>query len=91
MLGWWLPSNLSIDGTVFHLLYWSSALVMVVAQLVLARSAVRGTRIREVVWALVPTLLLLSLGTVSQRATNALAASRQEVALERASATRHGR
>jgi hypothetical protein len=82
MLGWWLPDNLSTDGTIFHLLYWSSAIAMLTAQLLLARTATRGARLREIVWALVPVLLLLSLGALSHRSPSALAASRQEIALE---------
>lgn len=90
MLGWWLPENVASVGGGFYLLYWSSAVAMVVVQMLLARGrrpVVRGTRVRELVWALVPALMLLSLGVLSQRSTAAIAAPRAEVALETAPPT----
>ncbi len=90
MLGWWLPENVATDGSVFYLLYWSSAVAMLVAQMLFSRVRspvfVRRTRMREAVWALVPALLLLSLGMVSHRSAAALAAPRAVVALETAPA-----
>jgi heme/copper-type cytochrome/quinol oxidase subunit 2 len=89
MLGWWLPENAFIDGGVFHLLYWSSAIAMLVVQVLLLRlrhpATKRDTRWREAVWAIVPVLLLLSLGVLSHRSANALAAPRPQIALENAS------
>lgn len=86
MLGWWNPFNVSTDGGLFHLLYWSSAIGMIVTQIWLARlrhpAPLRRTRVREVVWALVPALLLLSFGIASQRAANAIAAGRPQLAFE---------
>jgi heme/copper-type cytochrome/quinol oxidase subunit 2 len=91
MLGWWLPENVSTDGGIFHLLYWSSAVGMLFVQMLFFRlrrparvrgTRVRGTRVRELVWALVPALLLLSFGVASHRSTNALAAARPQLALE---------
>jgi hypothetical protein len=86
MLGWWLPENVSTDGGIFHLLYWSSAAAMVFVQMLFLRlrrpARVRGTRVRELVWALVPALLLLSFGVVSHRSASALAAARPQLALE---------
>ncbi len=85
MLGWWLPENGSIDGGVFLLLYWSSAIAMIVVQALLSRQqrpALGGIRARAVVWALVPVLLLLGFGVVSHRAASAIAAARPQVACE---------
>jgi len=87
MLGWWLPENVSIDGAaVFHLLYWSSAIGMLVTQALLSRTRGAATtparRVREIVWAIVPVLLLLSFGLASQRSASALAAARPQIALE---------
>jgi len=87
MLGWWLPENVSTDGGIVHLLYWSSAAGMLFVQILLIRlrrtaPALRRTRAREIVWGLVPALLLLSLGIASQRAASALASARPQLALE---------
>jgi hypothetical protein len=86
MLGWWLPENVSIDGGLFHLLYWSSAFGMLVVQGLLLRLGrpTRNARGRELVWAIVPALMLLSLGVVSHRSATALAAARPQIALETA-------
>lgn len=88
MLGWWLPESVSIGGSIFHLLYWSSAAALVVAQVLLARLArpasSRRHGLREIAWAIVPGLLLLSFGIVSHRSPNALAAGRAQIALETA-------
>jgi len=55
-----------MKSEVLHLLYWSSAVGMLVTQAFLARAhrsaATRGVRTYDVVWAIVPALLLLSLG-----------------------------
>ena len=94
MLGWWNPYNVSTDGGLFHLLYWSSAIGMIVTQMWLARlrrpAVLRRTRLREVVWALVPALLLLSFGVASQRAASAIAAGRPQIAFETAPADTAG-
>lgn len=86
MLGWWLPENVLTDGGVFHLLYWSSAVAMLIAQALLSRgprpARVRNVRLREVVWAIVPALLLLGFGVVSFRSPTALAAGRAQIALD---------
>lgn len=86
MLGWWTPENVSTDGAIFHLLYWSSAIGMIVTQMLFSRlrqpATARRTRLREAVWALVPALLLLSFGIASQRAATAIAAGRSQIALE---------
>lgn len=86
MLGWWNPEYASTDGGLFHLLYWSSAIGMIVTQMIFSRLhrpvPTRRTRMREVVWALVPAFLLLSFGIASQRAATAIAAARPQVALE---------
>ncbi len=73
MLGW-PPDNVSPDA-LFRSLYWTSTIAMVIAQLALARSVRTGTRAREIVWAVVPMLLLLSFGTASYRAVSARATS----------------
>ena len=87
MLGWWLPENVATVGGGFYLLYWSSAVAMLIVQMLMTRArqpmSARGARVRELVWALVPALMLLSLGVLSQRSpAAALAAPRAEVALE---------
>lgn len=87
MLGWWNPENVATDGGLFHLLYWSSAIGMIVTQLLfsrLRRPALRRAKVRELVWAIVPVLLLLSFGIASQRAASAIAAGRPQLALESA-------
>ncbi len=79
MLGWWFPENVSTDGGVFRLLYWSSAVAMLVAQALLSRFGgpvlARSTRVREIVWAVVPALLLLGFGLASHRTPTALASA----------------
>jgi hypothetical protein len=83
MLGW-LPDNLS---GVSHFVYWTSAIGLVLAQLAQAAAGRTAPRrgqhaLREVVWAVVPALLLVGLGLVSHRA--ALVDGRPQLALERA-------
>ncbi|MCC6850523.1 MAG: hypothetical protein IT294_18705 [Deltaproteobacteria bacterium] len=93
MLGWWNPENVSTDGGLFHLLYWSSAAGMLFVQVLCSRlrqpAPVRDARGREFVWAIVPALLLLSFGLASHRSTHAPAAARPQLALE-ASPGPHG-
>jgi hypothetical protein len=86
MLGWWFPENVLTDGGVFHLLYWSSAVAMLIVQALLSRvqrpARVRSVRLREVVWAIVPALLLLGFGIASFRSPTALAAGRAQLPCE---------
>ena len=88
MLGWWNPEIVATDGALFHLLYWSSAIGMIVTQLLFSRlrrpARLRRTKVRELVWAIVSVLLLLSFGIASQRAASAIAAGRPQIALESA-------
>jgi len=89
----WLPDNVSTDA-VFHALYWGVTVAMVLAQLALARGVQTGTRAREVVWAVVPVVLLLSFGTASYRVASAHAASQPGQRSPASSAhdgERHGR
>jgi hypothetical protein len=85
MLGW-LPENVSTEGGMFHLFYWSSALAMVVAQLLLSRgrrpARARAVRARELVWAIVPALMLVGFGVASFRSPPAFASARASVALD---------
>jgi hypothetical protein len=85
MLGW-LPENVSTEGGVFHLLYWSSAVAMVIAQMLLSRgrrpARARAVRVRELVWAIVPALMLLGFGVASFRSPTAFAAGRAPLALD---------
>ena len=87
MLGW-LPENVSTDSGVFHLLYWSSAVAMLIAQVLLSRvqrpARDRAVRLRELVWAIVPALMLLGFGVASFRSPTALAAGRAQIALDTA-------
>jgi len=87
MLGW-LPENVSTDGGVFHLLYWSSAVAMLIAQALLSRgqcpARARAVRVRELVWAIVPALMLLGFGVASFRSPTALAAGRAQIAVDTA-------
>ena len=88
MLGSWFPENVWTDGGVFHLLYWSSAVAMLIVQALLSRvprpARVRNVRLREVVWAIVPALLLLGFGIASFRSPTALAAGRAQIAVDTA-------
>lgn len=66
MLGWCLPDNGSTIG-VMHLVYWTSGVGLLVVQACLLRARHRRHTVREVIWAVVPALLLVWLGLLSHR------------------------
>ena len=87
MFGWWLPENISTyNGGAFHFVYWSSGIGMLIAQALLSRvRRVASTHDRarlEMVWAVVPALVVISLGLLSHRSWNAIAAAPPQIALE---------
>ena len=87
----WPPDNVSTDA-VFRSLYWVSAIAMVIAELALARGVRTGTRAREIVWAVVPLLMVLSFGAASHRTASARAASPAETSAPAAlGGEQHGR
>jgi heme/copper-type cytochrome/quinol oxidase subunit 2 len=84
MLGW-LPDNGSVHG-VLHTVYWTSGVALVMFQVALLctrRAATVRQRhaLREAVWAVVPSLLLVWLGLLSHRTVPEVMFDRQ-VALE---------
>ncbi len=87
MLGWWLPENVSTyGGGVFHLVYWASAVGLLIAQASLSRfrrgGAAHGHPMLEVVWATVPALILVWLGLLSHRSATGIATHRPQIAFE---------
>jgi hypothetical protein len=69
MLGSWFPTFLSFDDA-FHALYWAAAAGMLIAELALVTRrpiATGRAGVHEVVWAVVPALLLLGFGTLGAR------------------------
>jgi heme/copper-type cytochrome/quinol oxidase subunit 2 len=88
MLGWWLPENVSTYGdSVFHLMYWTSGVGLLVAQALLSRwrdTDAPSHPMLEVVWAVVPTLILVWLGLLSHRSLNGCSEGRPQIALEQA-------
>ena len=87
MLGWWLPENIwTYDGGVFHFVYWSSGIGMVISQALLSRVR-RGASIcdrapLQMVWAVIPALIVICLGLLSHRSWNEIASARSQIALE---------
>lgn len=84
MLGW-LPDNGSVHG-VLHTVYWTSGVALVLVQVALlgmrrTAAARRRHALREAVWAIVPTLILVGLGLLSPRTVPEVMFDRQ-VALE---------
>jgi hypothetical protein len=89
MLGWWLPENVSTYGaSVFHLIYWASVLGLIVAQALMARARRRARSrshpLLEMMWAVVPALILVWLGLVSQHPAHEFLGGRPQIAFERA-------
>jgi heme/copper-type cytochrome/quinol oxidase subunit 2 len=86
MLGWWLPENASTyGGSVFHLIYWTSGIGLLIAQAVLSRRRdvpPPSHPTLELVWAIVPALMLVWLGLLSHRSWSAVADGRPQIALE---------
>jgi len=87
MLGWWLPENASTNGgSVFHLIYWTSGIGLLLAQAVLSRRRgmpTPGHPMLEAVWAMVPALMLIWLGLLSHRSWSDALDGRPQIALER--------
>ena len=87
MLGWWLPENVSTyGGSVFHLIYWTSGIGLLITQALLSRlrrSTDRPSHATiEVVWAVVPALILVWLGLLSHRSWNGPSETRPQIAFE---------
>ena len=87
MLGWWLPENVSTYGaSVFHLIYWTSGLGLLIAQALLSRArreaASQAHPLLEAVWAIVPALILVWLGLLSHRSSHEILEGRPQIALE---------
>jgi hypothetical protein len=92
MLGW-LPDNGSVHG-VLHTVYWTSGVALVLVQLTLlgrrrTAAARRRHAVREVVWAIVPSLFLVWLGLLSHRTVPEVMFDRQ-VAFESPAASDGG-
>ena len=93
MLGWWLPENISTyNGEVFHFVYWSCGIGMLIAQALLSRvrhgasthdqAPTHDRAPLEMVWAVVPALIVICLGLLSHRSGNEIAPARPQIALE---------
>ena len=65
-------------ASVLHLVFWGSAAILLLTQLVLARRST-GRVWHEAVWVAVPALILVWLGVLSHRAPHVVAAAASAV------------